>query len=262
MGYMANHFEKRVDPGKLVEGAKSVISVLLNYFPATVQEDQDAPRISRYALGLDYHYVIKERLHQLLSYVQSDLGPCEGRAFVDSAPVLDRAWAQNAGLGWIGKNGCLISPEFGSWVFIGELIVDMELAYDDAFTQNRCGTCERCIKSCPTGALISPGKIDARKCISYLTIECRDEIPQSFQGKLENHVFGCDICQEVCPWNRKPIACRIPELSANPELLSLSQQQWMELDKATFRRLFKGSPLQRTGYKGLRKNLDFLNPGN
>jgi epoxyqueuosine reductase len=262
MGYMANHFEKRLDPEKLVDNARSVISVLLNYFPSDLQKDPKAPVVSRYAYGTDYHFVIKDKLKSLLNFIQKEISECEGRPFVDSAPVLDRAWAKEAGLGWIGKNTCLISPIHGSWVFIGELIIDLELEYDNPFGQNRCGSCTRCIDACPTGAIISGKKIDARKCISYLTIENRDEIPEIFRGKFQNRVFGCDICQEVCPWNRKASPCDVPEFLPDREFIEMPAEKWLEMDKSAFKQLFKGTPLERAGFKGLRRNIGFLNrPG-
>lgn len=258
MSYMSNHFEKRLNPALLVDNARSVISVLLNYLPSESQKEPKAPIISRYAYGTDYHYVIKEKLKELLSFIQNEISHCTGRPFVDSAPVLDRAWAREAGLGWIGKNSCLISPSLGSWVFIGELIIDLELEYDNTFTLDRCGNCTRCIDACPTGAIISEKKIDARKCISYITIENRDKIPGHFKNKMQNRVFGCDICQEVCPWNKKATPCSVPEFQPKKEFLEMESEQWRQLDKPTFKRLFKNTALERTSFKGLRRNIDFL----
>jgi len=258
MGYMANHFEKRLDPSKLVDNARSVISVILNYFPADFQKDKKAPVVAKYAYGLDYHFVIKDKLNELLNFIQNQISECEGRYFTDSAPVLDRAWAREAGLGWIGKNSCLISPKSGSWIFIGELIVDLELDYDKPFEHNRCGSCTRCIDACPTGAIISAGKIDSRKCISYHTIENRNEIPPKFKGKFHNRVFGCDICQEVCPWNRKASPCNITELKPKEEFVEMTAERWNNLDKSAFKRIFKGTPLERTGFERLKRNIEFL----
>jgi epoxyqueuosine reductase len=258
MGYMANHFEKRLDPGKLVENSRSVISVLLNYLPSETQKDPKAPVVSRYAYGIDYHFVIKDKLNKLLDFINNEISPCEGRPFVDSAPVLDKAWAREAGLGGIGKNSCLISPNLGSWVFIGELIIDLELKYDTPFTKNHCGNCTRCIDACPTGAIVSDKKIDARKCISYLTIENRDEIPEEFKGKLQNRIFGCDICQDVCPWNKKTLPCTTTEFHPKKEFIEMTTEKWTKLDQTTFKYIFKGTALERVGYKGIKRNIDFI----
>lgn len=258
MGYMENHLDKRVDPRLLVENARSVISVLLNYFPAQRQTDTEAPVLSKYAYGVDYHFVMKSKLADLLAFIQQEIAPCEGRCFVDSAPVLDRAWAARSGLGWIGKNTNLISTEHGSFFFIGELILDLELPTSDKVVRNHCGNCTRCLDACPTKALVAPFVLDARKCISYQTIENRGEIDSELKGKFENRVFGCDICQDVCPWNLKSETHREPAFVASDELLSLTAEQWHAMDKPSFNRLFKESAVKRTRFEGLRRNLKFL----
>ncbi len=258
MAYMANHFEKRVNPAELVEGAKSVISVLLNYYTEQEQEDPQAPIISKYALGKDYHFVLKDRLFKLLEYVQKELAPCEGRAFVDSAPLLEKAIAREAGLGWIGKHTLLIHPRMGSYVFIGELIIDLELTYDEPFGNNLCGSCSRCMDSCPTGAIISPLRLDARRCISYLTIETKKAIPEPQTKTLSNRLVGCDICQQVCPWNSRAIQNDAEEFLPKPELLAMTRQDWMMLDKSLYNKLFKGSAAKRAGYTRIKKTLELL----
>lgn len=257
MHYMENHFEKRCDPAKLVEGAKSVISVLLNYFPEKIQEDPDAPVISKYAYGADYHDVIRPRLNQLLEYVNTDIKPAKGKGYVDSAPVLDRAWAARAGLGWIGKNTMLISPAKGSFFFIGSLIVDIELFYDRPIP-DFCGDCNRCLNACPTGAIIAPRIIDSNRCISYHTIENKGEINPTLKDMFSNRIFGCDICQDVCPWNRKAIPHRTEALKPVPGLLEMKNADWMEMDEEKYKKLFSRSAVKRTKYRGIRRNLDFI----
>lgn len=258
MGYMANHFDKRVNPAELVEGAKSVVSVLLNYHTKLKQEDPEAPVISDYALGKDYHYVLKERLSKLLTYIQTELTPCEGRYFTDSAPLLEKALAKEAGLGWIGKHTLLIHPKKGSFLFIGELVLDLELDYDLPFGNSLCGSCTRCIDSCPTGAIISPMLLDANRCISYLTIETKEEIPLSLTDNLSNRLVGCDICQQVCPWNGKAEQHRITEFDPKPELLRMTREEWKNLDKPTYKRLFKGTAVERAGYDRIKRTLGKL----
>lgn len=260
MGYMANYFEKRTDPRKLVPGAKSVVSLLLNYYPGKTQEDPEAPVISKYAYGIDYHFIMKDRMKRLLTFMNDHFGPVEGRVFVDTAPVLDRAWAVQAGLGWIGKNSMLISRHHGSFVFIGEIITNLELDYNTIPESDFCGSCTRCIEACPTGAINLNRTIDARKCISYLTIENRAEIPETYHDRMENRVFGCDICQDVCPWNRKSTPNQVEEFTPAPSLLAMSEKEWIGLDRTRFNQLFKKSAVKRAGYKGLRRNIDFL-PG-
>jgi|APCry1669188910_1035180.scaffolds.fasta_scaffold19972_2 epoxyqueuosine reductase len=258
MGYMANHLEKRVNPSLLVEGSKSVVSVLLNYYTDQKQEDSEAPKISKYALGKDYHDVLKTRLFTLLDYIRTELAPCEGRAFVDSAPLLEKALAKEAGLGWIGKNSLLIHPRIGSFVFIGELVLDLELEYDEPFGNSLCGSCTRCMDSCPTGAILTPAVIDARKCISYLTIETKEDIPEHLTGNLSNCLVGCDICQQVCPWNSKAKQHIVAEFQPEPELLKMNTHEWKSLEKPQYNRLFKGSAVERAGYLRMKRTLGHL----
>lgn len=261
MSYMNRNLEKRLDPRLLVDNARSVISVLLNYFPAEKQSDTEAPVLSKYAYGTDYHIVMKEKLSELLQFIQSEIALCEGRCFVDSAPVLDRAWAARAGLGWIGKNTNLISTEHGSFFFIGELIIDLELPADDTTVRNHCGNCTRCIDACPTQALVAPYVLNARRCISYQTIENRDFIDSALKGKFENRVFGCDICQDVCPWNLKSEVHNEPAFSPNSTLMNLSKKDWDNMDKPLFNSLFRNSAVKRTRFEGLMRNLRFLDQG-
>lgn len=262
MGYMANHLDKRLDPRLLVENARSVISVLLNYFPSEKQSDPEAPVLSKYAYGTDYHFVMKDKLSELLKFIQSDIAPCEGRCFVDSAPVLDRAWAARAGLGWIGKNTNLLSIEHGSFFFIGQLIIDLELSATDKVVRDHCGNCTRCIDACPTQAIVAPYLLDARKCISYQTIENRGEIDPALEGKFQDRVFGCDICQDVCPWNLKSKPHREPAFIPSVELMHLTRAEWEEMDKPTFNNLFRNSAIKRTRFEGLKRNLRFLGKKN
>ncbi len=257
MSYMADYFEKRTDPGKLVQGTKSVISVLLNYFPAEEQKDKEAPVVAKYAYGEDYHFVIKRKLKELLEFIQIEIGVVKGRAFVDSAPVLERAWARNSGLGWIGKNTMLISKHHGSFVFIGELIIDMELT-EDYPLKDYCSNCTKCIDACPTGAIIQPYVVDGSKCISYFTIEKKDEIPAEFKAKFRNRVFGCDICQDVCPWNGKTRPHKTKELYPESRFLKMGKKDWNNLKEDGFNEMFSISALKRVGYDGLKRNLEFL----
>ncbi|MCG8579377.1 MAG: tRNA epoxyqueuosine(34) reductase QueG [Bacteroidales bacterium] len=258
MGYMNNHFEKRVNPAMLVEGAKSVISVLINYKPQEEQQDKKAPKLARYAYGKDYHFVIKEKLQELFDFIKEEIYPSlEGRVFTDSAPVLDRAWAAKAGLGWIGKNTNLIHKKLGSYTLIGELISNLELEPDEPIKE-ACGGCQRCIDACPTDALVAPYKLDANKCISYLTIEHRDELPETLKSQFNNWVFGCDICQEACPWNWKARPTKEESFKPHPDLLSLSEEDWQNMDEEYFRELFRKSAVKRTKYSGLKRNLNFL----
>jgi epoxyqueuosine reductase len=258
MTYMENNFDKRLDPRRLVEDAKSIISLSLNYYPSTVQYDPDAPKISKYAFGNDYHTVIKDKLFQLLNFIQEEIGEVTGRAFVDSAPVLDRAWAKKAGLGWIGKNSNLISKKSGSFFFLAELIIDLDLVYDEPFATDHCGSCTRCIDACPTEAILSPFVIDANRCISYLTIELKDEIPMAFQDKMDNWMFGCDICQDVCPWNRFSVPNTEPLFQANDQLLNMKKEDWQDITEEVFKGIFKNSAVKRTKFKGLTRNIDFI----
>jgi len=258
MQYMANHFELRVDPCKLVPGAKSVISLLMNYFPEKKQDDA-SPRVAKYAYGKDYHDVIRSKLSRLLEAIRESIGEVHGRGFVDSAPVLERSWAQRSGLGWVAKNTNLISKQHGSFFFIATLIVDLELEYDDPFSKDYCGSCTRCIDSCPTEAIL-PGKIvDANKCISYFTIELKDMlIPEEMKGKFDNWLFGCDVCQDVCPWNRFSKPGNEVEFKPLPEVLNFSSNDWEELTEESFKQIFKNSPIKRSKYSGIRRNLDFI----
>jgi len=258
MAYMANHFEKRTNPKKLVKGAKSVISVILNYFPEKTQYDPEAPVISKYAFGEDYHFVVKRRLKDLLKFIKTEIGEVQGRIFVDSAPILERAWAARAGLGWIGKNSMLISKKHGSFIFLGELMVDLELEYDEPSKKDYCGTCTECIDACPTGAIVQPCVVDGSKCISYLTIELKGEIPGQFKDQFQNRAFGCDICQDVCPWNRKVKPHKTIEFKPEKKLLEMTRDDWYQLGEEDFRKLFKNSALKRSGYKGLMRNIRFI----
>ena len=257
MQYMENHFDKRLDPTKLVHDSKSVISLLLNYYPSQIQEDKSAPKISKYAYGIDYHFVIKDKLKSLLNFINEKIGEVHGRAFVDSAPVLDKAWAAKSGLGWIGKNSNLLTQKVGSFYFIAELILDLELNYDLPSTDH-CGTCTACIDACPTQAIVEPYAVDGSKCISYFTIELKKEIPTSVKGQFENWMFGCDICQDVCPWNRFSKSHREPLFNPQPELLSMTKKDWEEITEETFQKIFKNSAVKRTKYSGLILNIQFL----
>ncbi|MEN8122911.1 MAG: tRNA epoxyqueuosine(34) reductase QueG, partial [Bacteroidota bacterium] len=254
---LENHFDKRLDPSLLVDDAKSVISVLFNYYTDDIQTDPDAPIISKYAYGNDYHHVIKEKLNLLFDFIKTKNKNVTGRVFVDSAPVLERAWAKQSGLGWIGKNGMLINKKIGSFVFIAELIINLELEYDTPINEY-CGTCTRCIDACPTNAIIDDKIVDGSKCISYLTIELRGEIPLEFEGKLQNMVFGCDICQDVCPHNSKAKPHEHEGLKPIRALLEMNKNDWCRLDKSGFNQHFKKSAINRTRYAGLKRNLNFL----
>jgi len=258
LSYMENHFDKRLDPRLLVDDAKSVISLGFNYFTSEKQEDPEAPKISKYAYGTDYHLVIKEKLRDLLQFIQTEIGEVGGRAFVDSAPVLDKAWAEKSGLGWVGKHSLLISKQQGSFFFLCELIIDLELSYDHHLATDHCGNCTRCIDACPTDALRGSKIVDASKCISYLTIELKDEIPQEFSGRMENWMFGCDICQDVCPWNKFSIPHKEPQFKPHEKLLEMTQKDWQEITEETFQKVFKKSAVKRTKFAGLKRNIDFL----
>lgn len=256
MKYMENHFDKRLDPTKLVEGSKSVISLLLNYYPEHSQSD-GTYKISKYAYGTDYHFVIKDKLKQLMQFIQEEIGEVNGRAFTDSAPVLDKAWAAKAGLGWRGKNSNLISKKKGSFFFIAELIVDLELETDTAVTDH-CGSCRACIDACPTQAIVEPYRVDGSKCISYFTIELKEELPPEVKGKFEDWMFGCDICQDVCPWNRFSEPHSEPLFDPHPELLDFTKKDWEEITEEVFQKVFKKSAVKRTKYSGLTRNVKFL----
>lgn len=256
MSYMENHFDKRLDPTKLVEGSKSVISLLLNYYPGSTQ-NKDAPKISKYAYGTDYHFVIKDKLKLLLNFINEEVGDVYGRAFVDSAPVLDKAWAAKSGLGWIGKNSNLITQQVGSFYFIAELIIDLELEYDTP-TTDHCGTCTACIDACPTQAIVEPYVVDGSKCISYFTIELKEELPSSYKNKFDDWMFGCDICQDVCPWNRFSKPHQEPLFNPHPDLLSMTKKDWEEITQEVFSNIFKKSAVKRTKFSGLKRNIEFL----
>jgi epoxyqueuosine reductase len=257
MGYMENHFDKRLDPRLLVPGAKSVISLLLNYYSSEKQTDEHAPKISKYAYGTDYHTVIKEKLNELLYIIRENIGEVDGRVFVDSAPVLDKAWAKKSGLGWIGKNSNLITKSSGSFYFIAELIIDLELEPDGPI-KDYCGSCTRCMDACPTDAIIAPYVVDGSKCISYFTIELKENIPAEVSGKLDNWVFGCDVCQDVCPWNRFAKNHSEQQFKPAEQLLEMTKDDWYELTEETFKKVFKGSAVKRTKYAGLKRNLEFI----
>ena len=258
MQYMENHFDLRIDPSKLVPGAKSVITLLLNYFPDQMQST-NAPKISKYAFGNDYHEVIRTKLKLFLQEINEQIGEVHGRGFVDSAPVLERAWAQKAGIGWIGKNGNLITKQNGSFFFIATLIVDLELIYEDAFAKDYCGTCTKCIDECPTDAILPDKVIDGSKCISYFTIELKDAlIPTAMKGKFDNWMFGCDVCQDICPWNRFSKSTNEINFTPIPEILNLSKNEWEELTEDSFKSIFKNSPLKRAKFEGIKRNLNFI----
>ncbi len=257
MQYMENHFDKRLDPRLLVDGAKSVISLTLNYFPSELQRE-GSYKISKYAYGSDYHSVIKEKLRHLFEFINEEIGEINGRVFVDSAPVLDKAWAAKSGLGWVGKNNNLISKKNGSFFFIAELICDIELEYDHPATDH-CGTCTACIDACPTQAIESPNVVNGSKCISYFTIELKDNIPEEMKGKFDDWMFGCDVCQDVCPWNRFSAPHSEPLLKPRENLLTMTKKDWEEITKETFDKVFKNSAVKRTKYDGLLRNIRFLN---
>lgn len=257
MHYMENHFDKRLDPRKLLDGARSVITVLLNYYPGVTQEDPEAPKLSKYAYGTDYHFVIKDKLRQLLEAIREEVGEIEGRAFVDSAPVMDKAWAVRGGLGWIGKHSNLLTKQVGSFYFIGELITDLELEEDHAVTDH-CGSCTACMDACPTEAIVQPYVVDGSRCISYFTIELKEALPESYKGHFDNWMFGCDVCQDVCPWNRFSKPHREPLFDPHPDLLSMTKQDWEELTEETFGKVFRNSAVKRTKFSGLKRNIDFL----
>lgn len=257
MDYMQNHFDKRLDPTKLVEDSKSVISLLLNYYPEQ-QQINDTYKVSKYAYGYDYHHVIKSKLKQLSQYIQEQIGEVSGRAFVDSAPVLDKAWAAKSGLGWIGKHSNLLTQKVGSFYFIAELIIDLELDYDTAVTDH-CGTCTACIDACPTQAIVDPYVVDGSKCISYFTIELKDQLPNEMKGKFDDWIFGCDVCQDVCPWNKFSKPHNQPLFNPDPDLLTMTKKDWEEITEDVFKKVFQKSAVKRTKYSGLTRNINFLN---
>lgn len=257
MAYMENHFDKRLDPTLLVPGARSVVSLLYNYAPARDLPEEGGYKVAKYAYGEDYHFVVKEKLRQFVEDIRRAVGHVEGRVFVDSAPVMERAWARKSGVGWIGKNSLLLTREGGSFFFLAELIIDMELEYDGP-VKDYCGTCTACMDACPTDAIPDPYVVDASKCISYFTIELKDEIPAGVKGKFENWIFGCDICQDVCPWNRFAKPHREPRFNPSPEFQNMTRDDWQELTEEVFRKIFRDSPLKRSKFEGLKRNIRFL----
>jgi epoxyqueuosine reductase len=256
MSYMANHFDKRTNPAQLLDGCKSVISLVLNYYPKQ-EQPKDFPKISRYAYGRDYHKVLKGKCKSLISNMKTLFGDFNGRAFVDSAPVMDKAWAQRSGLGWIGKHTNLINREIGSYFFIAEILCDIELEPDSPI-KDYCGTCTKCIDACPTDAIESAYVVNGSKCISYFTIELKDSIPEEYKGKFENWAFGCDICQEVCPWNRFSKPTNEKDFDYRKDALELNEKEWLEITEDIFNEKFAGSPIKRTGIEGMRRNIKFL----
>lgn len=256
MQYMENHFDKRLDPTKLVYGAKSVISLQYNYFPHKLQVP-NTYKISKYAYGEDYHYVIKEKLYELLNFIQKNIGNVNARVFTDSAPILERVWAKKSGLGWIGKNTLLISKQKGSFYFLAEIILDLDLVFDNEFKTDHCGKCTKCIDSCPTDAILPNHTINGSNCISYFTIELKDEIPKSMKGKFEDWIFGCDICQDVCPWNQFSFPHNEPNFTPHPDLLQMNKKDWEELDQNIFKIIFKKSAVKRSKFSGLIRNISF-----
>lgn len=259
MQYMENYFDMRIDPSLLVPGAKSVITLLKNYYPSQKQTTE-SPKISKYAFGKDYHEVIRGKLNELILLIKETIGEIHGRGFVDSAPVLERTWAQKSGLGWVGKNGNLINKESGSFYFIATLITDLELEYDDPFAKDYCGTCTRCIDACPTDAILPDKIVDGSKCISYFTIELKEMlIPNEMQGKFDGWMFGCDTCQDVCPWNRFSKPNNETNFTPIPEILNLSSNEWMNMSEENFKKIFRDSPLRRTKFSGIQRNLKFIN---
>ena len=256
MSYMDRNFDMRLDPRKILNGAKSVISLTYNYYTDKLQKDENF-KISKYAFGTDYHFVIREKLKNLLFLIKEKVGDINGRVFVDSAPILERAWAKKSGLGWIGKNTNLISKNVGSFFFLCEIIVDIELDYDYS-TTDHCGTCTACIDACPTNAIVEPYKVDGSRCISYLTIELKENMPEYAKDSYDKWIFGCDICQDVCPWNKFSKPHNEPLFNADEKFLSMSKNEWLEITKETFDKVFKDSPVKRTGYDGLKRNIKFI----
>lgn len=256
MKYMENHFDKRLDPTKLVQDSKSVISLLLNYFPQETQT-QNTFKVSKYAYGNDYHHVIKEKLKELTHFIQDEIGEVHGRAFVDSAPVLDKAWAAKSGLGWIGKHSNLLTQQVGSFYFIAELIIDLDLEYD-TITTDHCGTCTACIDACPTKAIVEPYVVDGSKCISYFTIELKEQLPTAMKGQFDDWMFGCDVCQDVCPWNKFSKAHSEPLFNPHPDLLEMTKKDWEEITEDVFKKVFQKSAVKRTKFSGLQRNIKFL----
>lgn len=263
MSYLANHFDKRLDPSKLVPGAKTVVSLIYNYYPEKkLPENPESIKLAKYAYGEDYHSVIKEKLKTFLEMLREEIGDIDGRVFVDSAPVMERQWAQKAGLGWIGKNSLLLNRKMGSFFFLAELIIDLEATPDSPLAKDYCGTCTACIDACPTDAIVQPGVVDGSRCISYLTIELKEAIPNEFRGKMENWAFGCDICQDVCPWNRFSKSHQEPAFLPHPDLEGFTNKDWIEMTEETFRKVFKKSAVKRTKFAGLKRNIEFIQSNN
>lgn len=257
MSYLENNFDKRLDPRLLVDGAKSVISLSYNYFPEE-QQKEDSYKIAKYAYGQDYHHVIKEKLQELMLFIHEEIGEVTGRVFTDSAPVMERAWAQKSGLGWNGKHSLLIQKQQGSFFFLAEMILDLELTYDTPFTTDHCGSCTKCIDACPTQAILPNNTVDGSKCISYFTIELKNELPNSVKGNFEDWMFGCDICQDVCPWNRFSKSHSEPLFAPHPDLLEMTKKDWQEITEDVFRKVFQKSAVKRTKFFGLTRNIKFL----
>jgi len=257
MSYMENHFDKRLDPTKLVPGAKSVISLSYNYFPEK-QQVADTYKLSKYAYGKDYHFLLKDKLKILMQFIQDEIGEVDGRVFTDSAPVMERAWAQKSGIGWMGKHSLVIQKDKGSFSFLAEMILDLDMLYDAPFATDHCGTCTRCIDVCPTDAILPNKVINASQCISYLTIELRDELPLNMRGKFQDWMFGCDACQDVCPWNKFSLPHREAFFNPHPDLLQMTKNDWEEITEEVFKDLFKKSAVKRTKYSGLKRNISFL----
>jgi epoxyqueuosine reductase len=258
MAYMANHFDKRLDPTKLVEGAKTVVSLIYNYYPEQkLPESKVDLKIAKYAYGKDYHFVIKDKLKSFLQCLKDEIGEINGRAFVDSAPIMERQWAQKAGLGWVGKNSLLLNRQMGSFFFLAELVLDVEVSADTPMNKDYCGTCTRCIDACPTDAIVQPAVVDGSKCISYFTIELKDQIPPEMKGKFENWIFGCDICQDVCPWNSFSKPNQESQFNPHPDITEMNKRDWIEITEETFKKVFAKSAVKRTGYNGFLRNIKF-----
>jgi epoxyqueuosine reductase len=257
MSYMENHFDKRLDPSLLVPGAKSVISLSYNYFPKKTQIN-DTYKIAKYAYGKDYHFLLKDKLKTLMQFIQEEIGEVDARVFTDSAPVMERIWAKKAGIGWEGKHSLIIQKDKGSFFFLAEIILDLELDYDKPFTTDHCGKCTRCIDACPTDAILPEKVINASRCISFMTIELRDELPSNMRGKFDDWMFGCDACQDVCPWNKFSQAHNEAFFNPHPDLLSMTKQDWEEITEEVFRDIFRKSAVKRTKYSGLKRNITFL----
>jgi epoxyqueuosine reductase len=260
MAYLENHFEKRLDPTLLVPGAKSVVSLVYNYYPQKNLAQEGQLKIAKYAYGEDYHFVVKDKLKIFLDRIQEEIGEVNGRAFVDSAPVMERVWAKRAGIGWIGKNSLLLNSSMGSFFFLAELIIDLELDYDGP-GKDYCGTCTACMDACPTDAIPEPYVVDGSRCISYFTIELKEEIPSDMKGKFENWIFGCDICQDVCPWNRFSRPHKEPRFEPNADLQHMTHEEWKEITDDVFKKVFNRSAVNRTKLEGLKRNVKFLNDG-